>query len=545
MNIIRSFQISRDSAITVANLVDELLRRCGDRVVSIEETGPYSLAELHQEICAKDAFLRQIVNLRPGQPVAIYRTNDRGCFRWFLAVIRAGGIAVPLNPMLSLNEVKRILSTSGTQILITDKAVYDRNIGDRNELDIGTWIQSDDELDTIEGFLRAPGPNDADASIFQPTAIDPGETAAIFHTSGTSGFPKGAALSSRALLGGRASTVVAGLFLGSRDLALVALPWSHIMAVSIALYGLMAGIRGCFLDHFDVNRALEAIERNRVTSVVGVPTMFVRLLNSNPDPARLSSVRLWLSASDNLPAEVRIRLRQYGALMRLPGGHRVPPVLLNGYGMVELGGLAMMGIELSLLPGSGDLCFPVPPFRIRVADETGRSLRAGDIGECQIRRRGLSPHYWHDSSGNQDLLTPDGWLRTGDLATRNRLGMIRLVGRIKDVIKSGGYSVYVRELEEAIMAHPAVARAAAFGLPHREKGEIPAAAVELHGSISATESDLLDWCRQNLAAYKAPRRIWILSPGDLPQNHTGKVLRRTLKERFAAEFERSSVTIKA
>jgi acyl-CoA synthetase (AMP-forming)/AMP-acid ligase II len=208
--------------------------------------------------------------------------------------------------------------------------------------------------------------------------------------------------------------------------------------------------------------------------------------------------------------------------------------------MVELGGLAMMGIETSLLPGSGDLCFPIPPFRIRVADDTGRTVGAGKIGECQIRRRGISPHYWHDSSGNQELMTADGWLRTGDLATRNRLGMIRLVGRMKDVIKSGGYSVYVRELEEAISAHPAVARAAAFGLPHREKGEVPAAAVELHCGTSATENDLIDWCRQNLAAYKAPRRIWILAPGEMPHNFTGKVLRRTLRERFTAELDLES-----
>jgi long-chain acyl-CoA synthetase len=540
MNILRSFQISRDRSITAANLVDELLRRSGNRVISIEDSGPYSLAELHSEICTKDAFLRETVALQPGQAVAIYRTNDRRYFRWFLAIIRAGGIAVPLNPMLSLAEVRRILSTSGTEILITDKAVFERNIGNCSELNIRTWIQSDDELDTLEGFLRAPGPSKNIATCFPPTAIDPGATIAIFHTSGTSGFPKGAALSSRALLGGRASTVVAGLFLGPRDLALVALPWSHIMAVSIALYGLMAGIRGCFLEHFDVARALETIERNKVTSVVGVPAMFARLLNSNPEPARLASVRLWLSASDNLPTDVRMRLRQYGALMHLPGGRRVPPVLLNGYGMVELGGLAMMGIETSLLPGSGDLCFPVPPFRIRVADETGRPVHAGKLGECQIRRRGLSPHYWHDSSGNQDLITPDGWLRTGDLATRNRLGMIRLVGRMKDVIKSGGYSVYVRELEEVISAHPAVARAAAFGLPHHEKGEIPAAAVELHSGASASENDLLDWCRQNLAAYKAPRRIWILASGEMPHNHTGKVLRRTLRERFTAELDKQS-----
>jgi long-chain acyl-CoA synthetase len=328
-----------------------------------------------------------------------------------------------------------------------------------------------------------------------------------------------------------------GLFLGPRDFALIALPWSHIMAVSIVLYGLMAGIRGCFLDHFDVGSALDLVERFGITAFVGVPAMFARLVNSDPDPARLKSVRVWLSASDHLPSEVRLRLRQFGALFRLPGGKRVPPVLLNGYGMVELGGLAMMGIDLSLLPGSGDLYFPVPPFRIRIVDEHGQSVRVGVSGECQIRRRGLAPHYWKDTVDSQGLISSDGWLRTGDLATRNRLGMIRLVGRMKDVIKSGGYSVYVRELEEAMLTHPGVARAVGFGLPHKEKGEIPVAVVELQPGAETGEPELLDWCRRNLAAYKAPRHIWILESGGLPQNQNGKVLRRALRERFLHELE--------
>jgi long-chain acyl-CoA synthetase len=544
MNIFRRIRLARDRSVTVANLVDELLRRNGDCEVSMEDAGPRRLSELHSEICAIDAFLRNTLALNPGQPVAIYRTNDVQCFHWFLAIVRAGGVAVPLNPQLTVAEVRRILASSGTEILVTDKAVFERNIQTLDALDVRTWIQVDAETETIAGFLRGPGLKAKTDSPFPPSEREASATVAVFHTSGTSGFPKGAALSSRALLGARATTVVAGLVLGPRDLALVALPWSHIMAVSIALYGLMAGVRGCFLDRFDVARALDLIERYRVTAVVGVPAMFTRLVNSNPEPERLKSVRLWLSASDHLPSEVRERLRAFGALVRLPGGRRIPPVLVNGYGMVELGAMAMMGLDLSFWPGSGDLCFPVPPFHIRVADEDGRTVRAGVTGECQIRRRGVTPHYWKDrgqQDGTQekgrdhDLITGDGWLRTGDLATRNRLGLIRLVGRMKDVIKSGGYSVYVRELEEAIATHPAVARSAAFGLPHREKGEIPAAAVELHAGSVASEDDLLEWCRTRLAPYKAPRRIWILDAGGLPQNHTGKVLRRELQERFAAE----------
>ena len=531
MSLLLRSRLARDRNVTVANLVDELVRRKGDCEVSVDDAGSFRLSGLHAEICALDAFLRRTVALEAGEQVAIYRTNDRQCFHWFLAIVRAGGIAVPLNPQLSLAEVSRILADSGTRILVTDKTAFERTIGDRQALDVRTWIEADDEPETLDGFLRAP----ATAETFPPARIDPAATIAIFHTSGTSGFPKGAALSSNALLGARASTVLSGVFLGPRDLALVALPWSHIMAVSIALYGLMAGIRGCFLNRFDAEAALSLIERFRVTAVIGVPAMFARLVNAHPQPDRLASVRLWLSASDHLPAEVRQRLRQYGALLRLPGGVRVPPVLLNGYGMVELGGLAMMGVELPFLPGSGDLCLPVPTFRIRVVDENGRVLPPGATGECQIRRRGIAPHYWKDKGGAQEgILTGDGWLRTGDLAVRNRLGLIRLVGRAKDVIKAGGYSVYARELEEAILAHPAVERAVAFGLPHREKGEMPVAAVELHPGATASEDDLLRWCRARLAAYKAPRRIWILAPGELPQNHTGKFLRRELRERFAA-----------
>ncbi len=537
MNLLERYLLSRDRKVTVANLVDELARRRGDCEVSVDENGSYTLAELHSSICDLDAFLRQAVALAPGEPVAIYRTNDRLCLHWFLAVIRAGGIAVPLNPMLTAAEVRRILSNSGTRILVTDKAVFERNIHEREALEVRTWIQSDEEPETLEGFLRPAH----DQAPLPPVEIDPGATVAIFHTSGTSGFPKGAALSSRALLGARSTSVLAGLFLGPKDLALIALPWSHIMAVSIALYGLMAGIRGCVLDRFDVITALDFAGRFRVTAIVGVPTMFARLVNSNPDPSQLASVRLWLSASDHLPSEVRQQMRKFGALLRLPFGRRIPPVLLNGYGMVELGGLAMMGIELSFLPGSGDLCFPVPPFQIRVADENGRRVKAGATGECQIRRRGLTPHYWKDSAkseaGPDALLTADGWLRTGDLATRNRLGFIRLVGRMKDVIKSGGYSVYVKELEEAMLAHPAVARAAAFGLPHKEKGEIPVAAVELHPGFHASAEEIIDFCRNRLAPYKAPRRVWILDAGEMPHNHTGKVLRRELRERFSREVD--------
>ncbi len=523
--------LSFDRDLTSSNLLDELLRRTGDRIVSYENDQPQYLSELHSDVCTLSRFLVEEAGLEPGGLVAIYRTNDIRCFRWFLAVIRAGGIAVPLNPLLSLAEVQRIAATSGAKILVTDRAVFDRSIGSRAALPFAQWIEDDEDSSTLSGFLR-PSRNCSSPPL-PPANIEPTRAVAIFHTSGTSGFPKGATLSSRALLGGRSTAALVAPFLGSKDLALIALPWSHIMAVSIAIYGLIAGVPGCFLEHFDTARALDVIERRRITTFAGVPAMMAKLVNAQPAKERLASIRVWLSASDYLPVAVRQGLHEYGALFRLPGGRRVRPLLLNAYGMVELGGIVMLGLDASFLPGDGDLCIPIPPFRIRIADQAGRPVPAGTLGECLVKGPGLSSGYWNDAEGSAALFTGDRWMRTGDLAVRNVFGMVRLAGRDKDVIKCGGYSVYARELEEAMAAHPAVARAAAFGVPHAEKGEVPVGVIELRSEGGAAEEDLLVWCRERLAAYKAPRRVYVLAPGGMPQGVTSKVLKRVLLERFA------------
>jgi acyl-CoA synthetase (AMP-forming)/AMP-acid ligase II len=204
--------------------------------------------------------------------------------------------------------------------------------------------------------------------------------------------------------------------------------------------------------------------------------------------------------------------------------------------MVELGGAAMVGVSAPFLPGDGELCMPVPPFHVRVADEQGRPAQPGEVGECQVRGPGVTGKYWGQAQNGACDLAPGGWLRTGDLAVRNRMGLVRLAGRMKDVIKCGGYSVFARDVEDALAAHPAVTRAAVVGVPHPEKGEAPLAVVELQPGLLLTEEELLAWCRQRLAAYKIPRRIHITDPGSLPQGVTEKVLKRTLRLQYGGEF---------
>jgi acyl-CoA synthetase (AMP-forming)/AMP-acid ligase II len=261
--------------------------------------------------------------------------------------------------------------------------------------------------------------------------------------------------------------------------------------------------------------------------------MFIRLVNAAPAREALASVRAWVSASDFLPEVYRKRLLEYGALLGGPGRFRIGSVFINAYGMVELGGIAMFGVAAPFLPGGGEWCLPVAPFRVRVADAEGRTAPPEVTAECQVAGPAVTGRYWGDPSTGPESLTPDGWLRTGDLASRNRLGLVRITGRAKDVIKCSGYSVFAREVEEALSSHPAVARCAVFGVPHPEKGEAPVAVVECRPNFRPSEEELLAWGQGHLAAYKAPRRVYLVEPGGLPQGVTEKVLKRVLRERYA------------
>jgi long-chain acyl-CoA synthetase len=204
--------------------------------------------------------------------------------------------------------------------------------------------------------------------------------------------------------------------------------------------------------------------------------------------------------------------------------------------MVELGGVALFSLDAPFLPGRARLCMPVPPYHVRIEDDGGRTVRWGRVGECLIKGPGVTEGYWADPGATRAALTPNGWLRTGDLARRMPAGLVEFVGRSKDVIKCGGYSIFARELEEEITEHPAVARAVVVGVPHREKGEAPIAIVEPLNGSGLTEDALLEWCREQIAPYKAPRKIHIIADGEMPQGVTQKVLKRVLRERYADDF---------
>lgn len=542
--MLRRLRLAQDKRLTLATLPDALLPILGGREVSYHDDlvgldgRPEPLQryrDLYREINAIARFLIEEVGVRRGDLVAIYKTNDVRYFRYFMGIIRAGGIAVPLNPLLQRVEVEKLLARCGARVLVTDTALFTEKIRSTDALPVERWVQADHGTPRLDGFRRI-SPDYLDAGPVTPADLDRRDTVAIFHTSGTTGFPKGAMLSSRALLGGLAISALYSPFVTRRDLALVALPWAHIMTISTVLYGLVAGVRGRFMTHFDTEKAVAMIDHYKVSVFIGVPTMFQRLLEAAPPPEKLDSIRIWICASDHLPPDARRRLRRYGGLFRLFGRRAGRSLFMNAYGMVELGGVALFGVDAPFLPGGAGLCMPVPPYRVRVEDDRGRPVRWGGVGECLIKGPGVTNGYWKDDAATREAITPDGWLRTGDLARRIPGGLVQLVGRRKDLIKCGGYSIFAREVEDEIAEHPAVARAVVVGVPHRDKGEVPIAVVELPDGLRLTEEELLEWCRARIAPYKAPRRIHIVSSGDIPQGTTEKVLKQVLRERYAKDF---------
>jgi len=542
--MLERLRLARNKRLTLATLPDELLPILGEREVSYHDDlvglngRPEPMQryrDLYREINAIARFLVEEVGLRRGDLVAIYKTNDVRYFRYFLGAIRAGGIVVPLNPMLQRAELAKLLAHCGARVLVTDTALFTEKIGSLDALPVERWVQAEHGTPRLSGFSRV-SPDYLDAGPVTPAPLSPRDTVAIFHTSGTTGFPKGAMLSSRALLGGLAIAAMYSPFVSRRDLALIALPWAHIMTISTVLYGLVAGVRGRFMTHFDAERAIAAIDHYKVSVLIGVPTMFTRLLEANPPREKLESIRIWICSSDYLPIEVRRRLRRYGGLFKLFGHRFGRPLFMNAYGMVELGGMALFGLDAPFLPGRAKLCMPVPPYRVRIQDGRGRAVRWGRVGECLIKGPGVTEGYWKDAEATRATLTPNGWLRTGDLARRMPAGLIEFVGRTKDVIKCGGYSIFAREVEEAVAEHPAVARVVVVGVPHPDKGEVPIGIVELINSLQCAEDDVLEWCRQRIAPYKAPRRIHIIPKGEMPQGVTQKALKRVLRERYAHDF---------
>ena len=487
-----------------SNLADAAREHAGSVAVRVGETAT-TYAELDRASSRVAGMLYER-GVKPGDAVGVMLPNVAEFPVVYYGVLRAGGVVVPMNPLLKGREVAYYLGDSGARLMFAWHSFA-------AEAQAGAQ-QAGSEAVCLEpaAFADALAETAPDEQVADR---DDDDTAVILYTSGTTGSPKGAELT-HANLARNADVVRTDLFeLTPSDVIFGGLPLFHAFGQTCTLNAAVtAGASVSLLPRFAADQALQILAAHRVTIFEGVPTMYVALLHY-PDRAAydVSALRLGVSGGAALPVEV---LRGFEEAFGCP--------VLEGYGLSETSPVASFNHpHRPRKPGS--IGTPIRGVQMRVVDTAGTEVPQGEVGEIAIRGHNVMKGYWRRPDDTAKAI-PDGWFRTGDLARVDTDGYFEIVDRKKDMIIRGGYNVYPREIEEVLYEHPAVAEAAVVGLPHPALGEEVGAAVVLKPGAVVTADDLRDHVKSQVAAYKYPRAVWIVD--ELPKGATGKIVKREI-----------------
>jgi long-chain acyl-CoA synthetase len=465
-----------------------------------------SYAEL-DEATARVAGLLRERGVEPGDRVGIMLPNVPQFAFTYYGVLRAGGVVVPMNVLLKQREVEFYLGDPGAKVIFAWHEFADA--AEQGAAAAGA------ECILVEpvSFGRLLGGVQPFEEVVDRVADD---TAVILYTSGTTGKPKGAELT-HSNLAINVDVSKALFSLDHEDVILGALPLFHAFGQTCALNAAVgAGSSLTLIPRFSADAALEAIERDRVTVFEGVPTMFSALLNHHErERFDVSTLRVCVSGGAALPVEV---LRGFEAAFGC--------VVLEGYGLSETSPVACFNHpDRERKPGS--IGTPIEGVEMRLVDDHRQPAAAGEVGEIAIRGHNVMKGYWNRPEATADAIDSDGWFYSGDVARIDEDGCYFIVDRKKELIIRGGYNVYPREIEEVLYEHPAVREAAVIGIPHDSLGEEVGAAVALKPGAEITESEIRDYVKANIAAYKYPRHVWFVE--ELPKGATGKILKRAIE----------------
>ncbi len=450
------------------------------------------------------ATLLRSKGVQPGDRVGLQLPNVPAYPVAFFAALIAGAIVVPMNPLLKGREVRFYVSDSGAKLVVAGEQMADA----ANEAAESEGIEA-----IIVGAL---GPVELPDEPSELVERDDEDTAVVLYTSGTTGQPKGAELTHRNLITNTRTTAETLIEIGPDDVIMGCLPLFHVFGLTCGLNAsVLAGSCLTLIPRFDGGKALEVIGRDKVTVFEGVPTMYAAMLHHEArDKADLSTLRVCISGGSAMPVEV---MKSFEA--------EFDCMILEGYGLSETAPVASFNHpDSERRPGT--IGIPVRGMELRLVDDGGDEVADGEVGEIAIRGEGVMKGYWQREEATAEAI-PDGWFRSGDLATRDEDGYYTIVDRKKELIIRGGYNVYPREVEEALYEHPAVAEAAVVGMEHDELGEEVGAAVALKPGKSVEVDELREHVKERVAAYKYPRKIWIVD--QLPKGPTGKILRREVK----------------
>ena len=471
---------------TIPEMVLSGADRFGDAEAVVDGPLHFTFVEIVERIrCAAGAFAD--LGVAKGDRVAIWAPNSA---EWIIAafgLLTAGGVLVPVNTRFKTEEAGDIVGRSGAEAVLVQKGF----LGQDYTAPAGTPV-----IDLKSEFLSSGSPCER--------TVSGTDIADVIFTSGTTGRPKGAMMNHQQTLRMYEEwATLADLREGDRYLQIN--PYFH-------TFGLKAGLVTSFLRGatmlpvavFDVDTVVDLIERERITMLPGPPTLYHSLLTVR-DKARLSTLRAGVTGAADIPVE----------LVRRIHGELPFQTLMTGYGLTEAGNVTLSRPGDSFEDVATTAGLPCEGVEVRIADD----------GEVLVRGYGVMQGYLDEPEATARAIDDDGWLHTGDLGNFDDAGRLRVVGRKKDMFIVGGFNAYPAEIEGFLLEHPAVAQAAVIGIPDDRLGQVGKAFVVVKTKVS--EDELLVWCRERMAGFKAPRSIEFLD--ELPLNATGKVMKDQLR----------------
>lgn len=498
---------------SVGDFVRSAALKFGEKVALIFENQRWTFHQLdHASSCLATRLAE--LGVSPGQVVSLYSPN---CPEWivgYYAVMKLGAVVNPLNLMLTPDEAAFAMNDCAAVAVI----------GSAEKLAALAPVLAKTKLQHRISY-RGNAPDGARdfheliqtrAATLPVQAIDSTSASTIAYTSGTTGHPKGAVLTHRGIVLNTKMTATMHVRTAS-DVVVSALPCSHVYGNIVMNAAVAYGMTLVLHASFDAARILQSIQAHRATIFEGVPTMYMYLLESPQlEGADFSSLRCCTVGGQTMP---EAKMRQVTERFGCP--------LIELWGMTELGGLGTTHSAYGpQILGSIGVTLPHLEARVTDPEAPDQAVALGEVGELQIRGPMVMREYLNRPDATAQTLTPDGWLRTGDLARMERDGSLHIVDRLKDMIITAGFNIYPAELERVIAAHPEVALVAVGSIADEHKGELPKAYVVRRQYSDVSAATLESHCRKHLAPYKVPRAWQFVS--DVPKTSSGKVMRRML-----------------
>lgn len=497
-----------------------------DKPALIWDGGDLSYAELARNV-ARVANALIAEGVRPGDRIAFMARNTPWYYETLLAVAGIGAVMVPVNWRLATPEIEWIIADSGAVLLICGDEFF------------STCAQLADSLPALRKVLAIEGDfiawRDAQAEELPVyTDGDPENVAVQMYTSGTTGRPKGAMLTHRGLLAFRSLPPEQQPEWNrwtDDDVSLIVMPQFHIGGTGFGLQTICAGATGLIQNEFDAGKVLAAIANNRLSKIFTVPSA-IQMLVSHPlaRSTDYSRIRTLIYGASPMPLDLlREAMSVFGC------------GFVQQYGMTE-----MCGTICALVPEDHDPAGnarmvsagrALDGVEIRILDPEGDALPPGTVGEIAIRSVTCMRGYWHQPGATAEVMTADGFFRSGDAGMLDAEGYLTIVDRVKDMIVSGGENVYPAEVEAVLRGHPGIAEVAVIGVPDPKWGEAVKAVIVARDGRSLDQAEVIGWARTQLAGYKLPKSIDLI--GALPRNASGKVLRRELRAPYWEGRERA------